>query len=173
MRRRQALDAIDALLPADPLLFGADVLIGDGGRRSVHPLLPGLERGQVSLTVTRRNEVAHLDVVVGLAGEYGTDDGTRLAVELPLVQARDDALVAIAGSEDGPLTVELDERLGDDESATVRAVVTADGGRLVIGLRGVDLGTGSLDDIEVDTAELGADAVAAIVALLRALLAAL
>ena len=172
VRRRQALDAIDALLPADPLLFGADVLLADGGRRSVHPLLPGLERGQVSLTVTRRDEVAHLDVVVGLAGEYGTDDGTRLAVELPLVQARDDELVAIAGSEDGPLTVELDERLGDDESATVRALVTADGGRLAIGLRGVDIGTGSLDDVEVDTGELGADAVAAIVALLRALLAA-
>ena len=95
VRRRQALDAIDALLPADPLLFGADVLLADGGRRSVHPLLPGLERGQVSLTVTRRDEVAHLDVVVGLAGEYGTDDGTRLAVELPLVQARDDELEEI------------------------------------------------------------------------------
>lgn len=170
-RRQQALEAIDALLPEDPLLLGADMLQGDGTRKSVHPLLPRLERGQVSLTLTRRQEVAHLDVVVGLAGEYRAADGTRLAVEMPLVRARDDDLVAIAGTADGPLVVEFLQPLGDDDSATIRALVTAEGGRLVVDLHGVDLGTGPLDDLEVDTAELGADAVAAVVALIRALLA--
>jgi hypothetical protein len=172
-RRREALDAIAALVPADPRLAGALLPGTEGARRTLHPLLPGLTQGQVSLSTTVRDEVAHLDVVVGLAGEYRAADGTRIAVELPLVRARDDALEPLAGTADGPLAVELAKPLGEDQSATARALVTAEGGRLAVGLHGVDLGAGRLPDLEVDTAQLGEDAVAAIVALLRALLSAL
>src|SRR4051794_12117562 len=165
-RRQALLAALPALVPPvdDPAVLSTDG--GPGVRRRAYALLNGVERGQLYLTVDLRDEAAHYDVVIGLAGEVHSDQGAGLAVELPLIKARDDALTALAGTADGPLSVDLRIALDDGATASVEGLVSTTGGRLVLRLTGVE----DLPDLVIDTDELGRDATTLVVTLLRAFL---
>ena len=140
LRVRARREALLAALPA--LVAPVDVpavLNGDGGpgvRRQAYALLSDVELGQLYLTVEVREEAAHLDVVIGLAGEAGGSTGTGLAVELPLIHARDDALTAFAGTAAGPLGVDVRLDLEDGAHASAQRLVSVAGGHLVLRLRG-------------------------------------
>lgn len=164
-QRAAVFALLDTALPADD---GA----GPPGARW-HPLLDPDGTGQVYLTVT--------DDVVGVAAVVGTGTGppnppgvtepaVRLTVAVPLLDTAGGALRPIAGTADGPLTLDLDAWWDPAARPSGIAVTVRldaqDGIGLRIALRDVDLGAGPLPLVELDPARFGADAARVLVGLL-------
>lgn len=173
-QRSGLMNFLDALLPPA-------ALDGLPQGEKWHPLLgsdPSL-RGNLYLTVEDNGP----DVVFGVSGDYSTAAGTTPAAsiraQLPLFSANS-GIHAIAGTSDGPLSVDLRLTLGWTRPAQpigLQAVVVsaslaplASGGpteSLVVTLAGLDLdGSGAKDTI-LDPNQLGAEATHLILGLIQ------
>ncbi len=174
IQRAGLMNFLDALLPPA-------TLDGLPQGEKWHPLLgsdPSL-RGNVYLTVQDNGS----NVLFGVAGDFSTSPGTTpsasLRARLPLISANS-GIHAIAGTADGPLSVELRLTLGWTKPAqpiALAAVVMsatlaplASGGpqeSLVVTLAGLDLdGSGAKDTI-LDPNQLGAEATHLILGLIQ------
>ena len=163
-QRAALLELLQDLLPPD------DAAPDDAGARW-HPLLERDGPGNVYLTVEGD--------VIGVAAAIATDGAepplARAGIRLPLVQAGEDDLRAVAGTADGPLEMVLDAEWGAGEHPSairVRAGVDLESGaRLLLILEDLEVGGVTIPSATIDPAELDADAVRALEALIASLLA--
>jgi hypothetical protein len=174
-------DQRDGLMRFFDALLPPTTLTGLPQGEKWHPLLgndPSL-RGNLYLTV--QDNGAH--VLFGLAGDFSTAAGTTpsasLRARLPLISANS-GVHAIAGTADGPLSVELHLDLGWTRPAKPIALSSvivaaslaplASGGpteSLVVTLAGLDLdGSGAKDTI-LDPNQLGSEATHLVLGLIQ------
>jgi hypothetical protein len=103
-QRTALLDAIDGLLPQ-----GTPGSLNGSGR-AYHPLLhtDPTARGQLYLSVERASNTAGARVDLGLAAEVqASGGGPAVTAELPLLYAQGTSVTPTAGTDAGPLTLEL------------------------------------------------------------------
>ena len=162
-QRAALLELLQDLLPPD------DAAPDDAGARW-HPLLERDGPGNVYLTVEGD--------VIGVAAAIATDGAdaplARAGIRLPLIEAAEEELRAIAGTADGPLEMVLDAEWGAGEHPSairVRAGVDVESGaRLLLILEDLEVGGVVIPSAAIDPARLDADAVRALEALLGSLL---
>jgi large repetitive protein len=173
-QRGGLMDFLDALLP--PATLG-----GLPQGEKWHPLLgndPSL-RGNLYLLVKDNGA----NVLFGVAGDFSTPPGTTpsasLRARLPLISANS-GIHAIAGTSDGPLSVELRLTLGWTRATqpialnsvvmTATLAPLASGGpqeSLVVELEGLDLDGSGAKDTLLDPNQLGAEATHLILGLIQ------
>lgn len=166
-QRQALLRLLDAILPP---LRSTRVPAGE----KWHPLLAASQPGNLYLTV--REEGAA--VVVGLAGDFGTDGppvAASIGASVALLRAGS-AITWLAGTGDGPLVAQLRVTVnivpGIGGGITLRAValkvqVGSAGAALAVVLEGLSLSGEPPADQRLDPATLGADVPLLVAALLK------
>jgi len=165
-QRASLFSLLDAVLPP------AEEHAGTATERR-HPLLDPSWRGNVYVTVDGNR----LGMAAALSTPPGTVPQASATLSLPLVNAGDSGVEAIAGSATAPLEMALEAAWGEDASSQrIRVVVSVDlhGHATVrILLDNSDLGAGVLPRVELDAAHLDTGAVTVITGLLQQVLLAL
>lgn len=166
-QRTALFNLLDQVLPPEPVPG-----IAPGAKW--HPLLGTQAQGNLYLTV---NDTVS-PVLLGLGGRYGGDIAA-LRMEVPAVALAGNHITAIAGTAAGPLTLALDVTLNWTRPAHPIALASISvalvyapaaappAETIVIILRGLDLDGSGAKDVTLNPANLGAEASALILGLLR------
>jgi hypothetical protein len=169
-QRAAFLRVLDALLPP---IQSPDIPANE----TWHPLLGDQPRGNAYLTVNTSN-----GVTFGLSGDFKSTDGqpplAQLQAHLPLVNISGGNVTAVAGSSTGPLDVKLRIHLGFEfatdpiglDSVIVTASLTPLGSpiaNLTVELEGLQLDDSGPQNIQLDPANIGSEAIHLIIGFIR------
>ena len=166
-QRAALFDLLDQVLPSAPIP-------GASTGAKWHPLLGNQPQGNVYLTVDN----AGSPVFIGLGARFGTGIASLLA-EVPVLALTGGAVSSVAGTAGGPIRLQLTVQFdwtrpaqpialaGVSLALVFAPVATPPVASVQVVLEGLDLDGSGARDVTVDPADLGSEATALILGLIR------